>query len=270
MGAGIAQAIADAGVPVALKDVDQAALDAGLAQARSIWEGRAADGRLEQAELERRLALIEPVVDYAPFARVDVAIEAVPERLELKQAVFSELDEVTPGHAILASNTTALSVTEISEAVTAPDRVLGLHFCYPASIMRAVEVVEGDYTSAETLGVALQFLQAIRKLAIRSADAPGFIVNRILSSSAAEVWRHQSESGVDPDAIDRALTDAKVLPIGPFHLADMVGLDTAMTVAEALEDAYGERFFVHPGMRERVARGDLGVKSGRGFYEHGE
>jgi 3-hydroxyacyl-CoA dehydrogenase len=268
MGAGIAQAIADAGIPVVLKDLDQGALNAGLARARSIWEGRVQAGRLEATELEARLALIEPASDYAPFGRVDIVIEAVPERLELKQAVFSELDEVTPGHAILSSNTSALSITELSEATTRPDRVLGLHFFYPAPTMRAVEVVEGEYSSAEALAVALQFLQAIRKLAIRSADAPGFIVNRILNSSASEVWRFQSESGVDPAAIDRALTDAKVAPIGPFHLADLVGLDTALGVADHLEDSYGERFFVHPGMRERVARGELGVKTGRGFYEH--
>ena len=268
MGAGIAHAIADAGVPVILRDVDQESVDAGMAKVRSIWQGRVDAGKLDADELERRLALIEPATGYQGFGQVDLVIEAVPERVELKQAVFSELDEVTGGHAILASNTSALSITEIGEATTRADKVVGLHFFYPASVMRAVEVVEGEYTSGETLQAASAFVQAIRKLPIRCGEAPGFIVNRILNSCVSEIWRYQDETGIAVEAIDRALVEGGAAPIGPFMLCDKVGLDTAASVAEYLRESYGERFFVHPEMQELVRRGDLGVKTGRGFYEH--
>ena len=219
--------------------------------------------------MDRRLALIKPVTGWDGFGEVDLVIEAVPEQLELKQAVFSELDEVTPGHAILASNTSALSITEIGEATIRADKIVGLHFFYPASVMRGVEVVEGEYTSAETLQSAVTFLQAIRKVAIRCGEAPGFIVNRVLNSCVSEVWRFQHETGADIAEIDRALVEGKAAPIGPFMLTDKVGIDTATSVAEYLADAYGERFFVHPRMRQMVQRGELGAKTGKGFYEHG-
>lgn len=268
MGAGIAHAIADAGVPVILTDVDRGSVDAGMAKARSIWAGRVQAGKIDAAEVERRFALIEPATGYEGFGRVDLVIEAVPERMELKQAVFSELDEVTGGQAILASNTSALSITEIAEATTRADRVVGLHFFYPASVARAVEVVEGEYTSGETLQAVSAFVQAIRKLPIRCGEAPGFIVNRILGACWSEAWRYQQATGAGMDEIDSALVEGKASPVGPFALADKLGLDTLALVAEHLAEAYGERFFVHPELTRLAERGDLGVKTGRGFYEH--
>ncbi len=269
MGGEIAQAIANAEIPVVLKDVRNEFVQAGLAKARALWQSQVDAGKLESSELERRLGLITGATDYDSFGDVDFVIEAVPERLDIKRAVFAELDEVTPGQAILASNTSALSITEIGEATGRADKVVGFHFFYPASVMRLIEVVEGEYTSPETVQVASNFAQAIRKMPIRCGEAPGFVVNRILNSSASEIWRFQAETGAEIAEIDKLVGESDAAPMGPFYLADLLGLDTVLHVAEYLEESYGERFYVHEQMRSLVAGGDLGAKTGKGFYDHG-
>jgi 3-hydroxyacyl-CoA dehydrogenase len=268
MGGEIAHAVASAGIPVVLKDVDQQAVDQGTEKARSLWQARVDAGKLEPAELERKLALITGSLDYDDFGDVDFVIEAVPERMEVKRAVFSELDAVTPGHAILASNTSALSITEIGEETTRPDKVVGFHFFYPASENRLVEVTPGDDTSAETAQAATNFAQTIRKLPIRCGEAPGFVVNRILTAAVSELWRAQEERGVEIAELDRLVAESGSGP-GPFYVADLLGLDTVLHVAEHLNECYGDRFFVHQRMRDLVAAGNLGAKTGKGFYEHG-
>jgi 3-hydroxyacyl-CoA dehydrogenase len=269
MGGEIAQVIANSEIPVVLKDVDQKFVDQGLDKARSLWQGRVDAGKMEAAELERKLALITGTTSYDGFGDVDFVIEAVPELMEIKQAVFSELDEVTPGHAILSSNTSSLSITEMGEATGRPDKVVGFHFFFPASVMRLIEVIEGDDTSAETAQEAASFAQAIKKMPIRCGEAPGFVVNRILNSAASEVWRFQEESGIDPKEVDKVVAESKAAPMGPFFLGDLLGLDTVLHVAEYLQESYGDRFFVHKQMQELVAAGNLGAKTGKGFYEHG-
>jgi 3-hydroxyacyl-CoA dehydrogenase len=268
MGGEIAHTIADAGVPVVLKDVEERYVEQGLEKARSLWRDRVEAGKLDRAESERRAALISPASSYDAFGAVDLVIEAVPERMEIKQAVFAELDEVTPGHAVLASNTSSLSITEMGEATRRPEKVVGFHFFYPASVMRLIEVIEGLETSAETMGTATAFAQAIRKLPIRCLEAPGFVVNRILNSAVSELWRAQKETGMDVAQLDRLITDSQAAPVGPFYLTDLLGLDTVLHVAEYLHECLGDRFFVHAGMREHVEAGELGVKTGKGFYEH--
>jgi 3-hydroxyacyl-CoA dehydrogenase len=269
MGGEIAFVIADADIPVVLKDVDQKSVDTGVAKARSVWQGRVDAGKLEAAELERKVALITGTTTYEGFGDVDFVIEAVPERMEIKQVVFSELDEATPGHAILASNTSSLSITEMSEATGRPDQVVGFHFFYPASVMRLIEVIEGEDTSPETAQAAANFAQTIRKLPIRCGEVPGFVVNRILNSSASELWRVQEETGIDVAELDKIVAESKAAPVGPFFLADLLGLDTVLHVAEHLQESYGDRFYVHKRLRALVVSGDLGAKTGKGFYEHG-
>jgi 3-hydroxyacyl-CoA dehydrogenase len=220
MGGEIAQVIASAGVPVVLKDVDGRFVDAGLQKARAVTEGQVAKlvekGKLtrEQADEQRDsvLRLITPATAYDEFGDVDFVVEAVPEKMAVKHAVFAELDSVTPGHAILSSNTSGLSITEIGDAVYRPDKVVGFHFFWPAARMRLIEIVEGDETSPETMQVASNFAQAIRKTPIRCAEAPGFVVNRILTSTASEIWRYQDETGTPIEAIDEALTARAWLP----------------------------------------------------------
>ena len=269
MGGEIAQVIANADIPVVLKDVEQEFVDLGLEKARSLWQARVDSGKLDAAELERKLGLIAGATGYESFGDVDFVIEAVPERIEIKQTVFSELDEVTPGHAILASNTSSLSITEMAVATSRPDKVVGFHFFYPASVMRLIEVIEGEDTSPETAQAAVNFAQAIRKTAIRCGEAPGFVVNRILNSSVSELWRFQEETGIDIKELDRLVAESRAAPVGPFYLSDLLGLDTVLHVAEHLRDSYGDRFHVHERMRELVAERKLGAKTGEGFYEHG-
>ena len=276
MGGEIAQVIASADIPVLLKDVKQEFVDKGLEKAREVTEGQLAKlvkkEKLTQeeadAQLEHTLGLITGTTDYADFGDVDFVIEAVPEKMAIKHEVFADLDAATPGHAILASNTSGLSITEIADITQRPDKVVGFHFFWPASHMRLIEVIEGEETSPETAQAASNFAQAIRKMPVRCAECPGFVVNRILASTASEIWRYQDETGIDVKDIDKALTDAKLVPMGPFYLADMSGLDTTLKVAKDMQDAYGDRFYVHKGMEELVDAGDLGQKSGKGFYEH--
>jgi len=277
MGGEIAQVIASADVPVVLKDVEQEFVDAGLVKAREVTQGQLA-GLVakekitqEQADARREeiLGMIAGTTEYEGFGEVDFVVEAVPEKMPVKQAVFAELDEVTPGHAILASNTSALSISEIGSATTRPDKVVGFHFFYPASVMRLIEVVEGDDTSEETAQAAANFAMQIRKNPIRCGEEPGFVVNRVLNSAASEIWRHQSESGASPEEIDKEIAEAKVTPMGPFYLSDLLGLDTVLHVAEHLRASYGDRFYVHPMMKELVEAGKLGQKTGQGYYAHG-
>jgi 3-hydroxyacyl-CoA dehydrogenase len=276
MGGEIAQVIAAADIPVVLKDVDQRFVDAGLEKAREVTSRRAgrlvSKGTLSQeqgdAQVERILANITGATGYDGFGDVDFVIEAVPEKMAIKQQVFAELDAVTPGHAILASNTSGLSITEIADATQRPDKVVGFHFFVPASVMRLIEVIEGDETSAETAQTATTFAQQIKKMPIRAAECPGFVVNRILVSTASEIWRYQDESGMPVEEIDEFIKEKAQMPMGPFRLADMSGLDTVVKVARDMRDAYGDRFYVHRGMEERLERGELGAKTGKGFYEH--
>jgi 3-hydroxyacyl-CoA dehydrogenase len=277
MGGEIAQVVASAGLPVVLKDVKQEFVDTGLEKARQVTEGqlgglvkkeKITQGQAD-AQLEEIVGRVSGTTEYEGFGDVDFVIEAVPERMEIKQAVFGELDEVTPGHAILSSNTSSLSITEMGEATSRPDKVVGFHFFYPASVMRLIEVIEGEETSEETMQAAANFAQAIRKQAIRCGEAPGFVVNRILNSAVSEIWRVQDEEDLDVKDVDKVVQEAKVAPMGPFFLADLLGLDTVMHVAEHLKESYGDRFFVSPAMKELVEAGNLGQKTGKGFYEHG-
>ncbi len=277
MGGEIAQVIAAAGVPVVLKDIRQEFVDQGLDKARQVTQVQLGqlverqklteDQAAEQAA--DVLGRITGTTSYDGFGDVDFVVEAVPERMDVKQAVFSELDAVTPGHAVLASNTSGLPITEMAIATQRPEQVVGFHFFYPASMMRLIEVVEGEETSEQALRTATAFAQQIRKQPIRCGEVPGFVVNRILNSAVSEVWRVQDEQGLDPQEIDRLVQESKAAPMGPYLLTDLLGLDTVLHVARNLRQAYGERFFVSPAMEELVAAGHLGQKTGKGFYDHG-
>jgi 3-hydroxyacyl-CoA dehydrogenase len=277
MGGEIAQVIAAAGIPVVLKDVDRKFVDAGLQKAREVSERQAArlvkKGKLTEeragAQAERTLGLIAGTTSYEDFGDVDFVIEAVPEKMEIKHAVFAELDAATPGHAILASNTSGLSITEIADATNRPDKVVGFHFFWPASFMRLIEVIEGEDTSAETAQAAANFAQAIKKMPVRCGECPGFVVNRILVSTASEIWRYQDETGIPVEELDEFIAKTANMPMGPFRVADMSGLDTVVKVARDMREAYGDRMYVHRGMEEKLDKGELGAKTGKGFYEHG-
>ena len=277
MGGEIAQVIASSGIPVVMKDVKQEFVDHGLEKAHDVTKGQLGSlvkkEKITQEQADAQLGeitgRITGALDYSGFGDVDFVIEAVPEKMAIKQAVFSELDEVTPGHAILASNTSALSISEMAEATLRADKVVGFHFFYPASVMRLIEVIAGEDTSPESLQAAANFAQAIGKTAIRCEEDPGFVVNRILNSAVSEVWKYRDEEGLDFEEVDKIVAESGAAPMGPYILGDLLGLDTILHVAKHLNESYGDRFYVSPEFEKRVADGDLGVKTGKGFYEHG-
>jgi enoyl-CoA hydratase/3-hydroxyacyl-CoA dehydrogenase len=279
MGGEIAQAIAAADIPVVVKDIDQKFVDAAVEKARAVTEGQLArlvkKEKLTQEQADARLAevmgAITGTTTYEEFGDVDFVIEAVPEKMEIKQAVFGEIDAATPGHAILSSNTSSLSISEIGEATLRADKVVGFHFFYPASVMPLVEVIVGEETSQETATAAYNFAQAIKKQPIVCGEVPGFVVNKILMATIGEIWRAQEEHGLSLKAIDEAMAAAQVAPMGPFFLTDLLGLDTVLHVAEHLNASYGETFYVHEGLQKLVGEGKLGAKTGgEGFFKDGE
>ncbi len=278
MGGEIAQAIAAADIPVVLKDIKQEFVDHGLDKAREVTKSQldrlVKKEKLTQEQADEQLEVvmgrITGTTDYSEFGDVDFVIEAAPEKMEIKQTVFAELDAVTPGHAILASNTSSLSIAEMADATLRPHKVVGFHFFYPASVMPLVEIVAG-VTDEETIEAAVNFAQTIRKQPIVCEEVPGFVVNRILNSAVGEIWRAQEEQGLSIKKIDEAVGAQNVAPMGPFFLVDLLGLDTVFHVAEHLNESYGDSFYVHQGMKKLVSEGKLGAKSGgSGFYENGE
>ena len=279
MGGEIAQAIAAADIPVVVKDIDQKFVDAAVEKARTVTEAQLSrlvkKEKLTQEQADARLAevmgLVIGTTSYDEFADVDFVIEAVPEKMAIKQAVFREIDAATPGHAILSSNTSSLSIAEMGETTLRADKVVGFHFFYLASVMPLVEVIVGEETSRETATAAFNFAQTIRKQPIICGEVPGFVVNRVLMATMGEIWRAQEEQGLSMKQIDEAITAAKAAPMGPFFLTDLLGLDITLHTAEHLHESYGEHFYVHEGLRKLVGEGKLGAKSGgEGFFKDGE
>jgi 3-hydroxyacyl-CoA dehydrogenase len=269
MGAEIAQAITFSGIPVLLKDVDQPRVDKGLDTIRNIYQRRVDRGKMTQEEMDQKMALVTGVTTYEAFKDVDLAIEAVPENLDLKRRIFTELDGLVPDSAILASNTSSLSISALGAATKRPHKVIGMHFFYPAHIMKLVEVIPGLETSEETTADVTAFAEGLRKPPIRVNECPGFLVNRILMPYLNEAAFCVQEGNATPQQIDDAIREFG-LPMGPFTLVDSLGFDVCRDVVNILVDAYGER--MQPAaIWERVyAKGRYGAKSGAGFYLYGD
>lgn len=266
MGSEIAYVIAAAGVSVWLKDIDETALARGLAHAHAVFDRQVSRGRLSAAEAERLRALIQPTANYADLAAAEFVIEAVPERLERKQQVFAELEAVVADSAILASNTSSIPLSDISQGLRRRERVVGFHFFNPAAVMRLVEVIQPPAASEEAIATALAFARQIGKTPVRVKECPGFLVNRILLAGMLEAFRYQEETNATLEAVDAVLKQDAGVPMGPFALADLLGLDVVLDVVEILARAYGECFAPTRLLRERVAAGRLGDKTGAGFY----
>jgi 3-hydroxyacyl-CoA dehydrogenase len=268
MGAEIAQVISFSGLPVVLKDVDQAMLDKGMARIRKIYEGRVDRGKMSQSEVENKIALVEPTLTYDSFGDVDIVIEAVPEKMGIKKAVFAELDAVCPESAIFASNTSALSISELAASTKRPHKVVGMHFFNPAHIMKLVEVIPGLDTSQETVDDAVQFTESLRKIPVVVQECPGFLVNRLLMPYLNEAAMVLGEGAATASEIDAAMVDFG-MPMGPFTLMDMLGLDVCSDVGSYLYNEYGERMTPAPLFYKLIQAGRFGEKSGAGFYGYG-
>lgn len=269
MGAEIAQVISFSGVPVILKDVDQARVDKGLEAIRKIYQRRVDRGKMTQDEMEKKVMLVSGATAYDALKDADLVIEAVPEQLKLKQQIFRDLDQLLPESAIIASNTSSLSVSALGGATRRPHKVIGMHFFYPAHIMKLVEVIPGLETSDETVGDILSFAESLRKLAIRVNECPGFLVNRILMPYLNEAAFCVQEGAAEARAIDAAMVDFG-FPMGPFTLVDNLGFDVCREVVNVLLDAYGPRMQPAEIWAKLDGLKRYGAKSGAGFYLYGE
>jgi len=269
MGAEIAQVISFSGVPVLLKDVDQARVGQGVEVIRKIYQRRVDRGKMTADELEKKLALVTGVTDYSAFKDVDLVIEAVPEQLPLKQQIFKELDQVLPESAVIASNTSSLSISALGGVTRRPHHVIGMHFFYPAHIMKLIEVIPGLETAEDTVADILSFAESLRKLPVRVNECPGFLVNRILMPYLNEAAMCAQEGAAAPRDIDAAMADFG-FPMGPFTLVDNLGFDVCREVVHVLLDAYGSRMRPAAIWERLYDAKRYGVKSGAGFYLYGD
>jgi 3-hydroxyacyl-CoA dehydrogenase len=268
MGAEIAQVISYSGLPVILKDVDPAMLDKGLARIRKIYQGRVDKGKMSASDLDSRLSLITPTLAYDEFGDVDIVVEAVPEKMSIKRAVLNELTGVLPESAIIASNTSALSISEMGAASGRPAKMIGMHFFNPAHVMKLVEVIPGLDTAQETVDDVVAFAESLRKLPVVVQECPGFLVNRLLMPYLNEAVLALQEGAATANEIDRQM-QAWGMPMGPFLLMDMLGLDVCADVGQYLDSEYGDRMRGAELFSRLVQAGRLGEKSGAGFYGYG-
>ena len=268
MGGGIAQLLSDRGVWVRLKDIDQDAIAKGLKAAYDVYAQAMKRKKVRAYQVAGKMAMISGTVDYSGFADADIAIEAVVENMDIKKKVFAQVSEALPSKAILASNTSSLSVTEMARASRDPSRVIGFHFFNPVHRMPLIEIITTEFTSQQTLVSTLEFAKKLGKTPVIVKDAPGFLVNRILLGYINEAGRILGEGG-SIAAIDRFATNFG-LPMGPFTLSDEVGLDVGVKVMHVLETGLGTRFKPAPIFDEVLPLKLLGKKSGKGFYIHGK
>jgi 3-hydroxybutyryl-CoA dehydrogenase len=264
MGAGIAQVCAQRGILALLSDeTERLAQDARTRIARSL-EARVTKGRLSPEERDQTLARI--AVDGSAHERADLVVEAVTERFDAKGACLRRADETVPAQSIIASNTSSLSITRLAAQTRRPDRVVGLHFMNPVPAMALVEVVRGLQTSDDTLASVLALVERLGKKAVESRDRPGFIVNRMLIPLLNEACFALDEGLASAVHIDESARLGLNHPMGPLELADLIGLDTVLAIAEVLERELGDKYRPSPLLRSHVDAGYLGRKSGRGFY----
>jgi len=269
MGAEIAQTISFAGIPVVVKEINQELVQKALKKVRDIYDRRVSRGRMSAEDAEARIALVSGTTTWEGFEEVDLVVEAVPEKMEIKQQVFSELDGLCPPGTILATNNSALSTTKLARSTKRPEKVIGMHFFYPAHVMKLVEVIPGLDTAQETVDAVVSFAESLRKLPIRVNECPGFLVNRLLLPYLNEAVFAIQEGAAGLRDSDKAMTEFG-FPMGPFTLMDTLGLDVCASVAQILYEGYGERMRPALLWKYLEGAGRLGVKSGAGFYLYGE
>lgn len=269
MGAGIAQVCAAAGFSVTLFDLSEAALARGIRGVETSSARLVKKGTLSEAERDAALARLTLATDVTALRGAGVVVEAVFEALPVKREVWAEVAGVVDEAALLATNTSSLSVTEIAAGVPHPERFCGLHFFNPAPLLPLVEVVQALRTSDETVARAEAFASRLGKTAVRCQDTPGFVVNRLLIPYLSDAVFALQEGVGTPETIDRAMKLGASMPLGPLALLDLVGLDVALAAAESLYREFGDpKFRPPPLLRQYVRAGRLGRKSGEGFYRY--
>ncbi len=270
MGNGIAHVAALTGLDVRLVDVSEDQLAQALKAIEKNMDRQVRKERMTEAERDEALARIRTTTSTVEGVKdVDLAVEAVPEKAELKYAIFKELDESAPDHAVLASNTSSISITEIAGRTERPERVVGMHFMNPVPVMKLVEVIRGLATSDETTRAVVELSERMGKTPVEVNDFPGFVSNRVLMPMINEAIFCLMEGVGEPEAIDTVMKLGMNHPMGPLALADLIGLDTCLNILEVLHRELGDdRYRPCPLLRKYVAAGWLGRKSGRGFYTY--
>ncbi len=269
MGAGIIQVMAQCGFDVVLRARRETSVESGIAKVEKNLSKLVAREKITQEDMNNTMARITGSTDISIVADADLIIEAATEDMEQKKALFAELDELCKPETIIATNTSSLSITEIAQATKRPDKIIGMHFFNPVPAMKLVEIIKGLTTSDETRDVIIDLTKAINKTAVEVAEAPGFVVNRILIPMVNEAVGVLADGVADAEGIDNAMKLGANHPMGPLALGDLVGLDVCLAIMDVLYAEYGDpKYRAHPLMRKMVRGNKLGMKTGEGFYKY--
>jgi len=269
MGAGIVQVCAQSGYQVVTSEINDELLNKGLASINAALTKSVDKGKLSQQDKDATIARIKGTTNTKDFADCDLMIEAVVENMDLKKKIFAELDKICPKHAILATNTSCLSIIDMAMATTRSDRVLGLHFFNPAPVMKLMEVVRTVATSDETFEIGKSFGESLGKTVVAAQDAPGFIVNRLMMPFLLNAIRMLEAGVATREDIDTGVNLGLNHPMGPLALADLIGIDTVYFVSNSIYEEFKDPQYAPPTlMKKMIAAGWLGRKTGKGFYEY--
>ncbi|MGD6856130.1 3-hydroxybutyryl-CoA dehydrogenase [Bacillus infantis] len=269
MGSGIAQVCAQAGYEVLLNDLKAEYIERGLGVIKKNLSRQVSKDRMTEAEMEEVLRRLQPSDNLEDAGRVDLVIEAAVENIEIKADIFKRLDGIAPDHAILASNTSSLPITEIAAATKRPEKVIGMHFMNPVPVMKLVEIIRGLATADEVYTAIEEMTHKLGKVPVEVNDFPGFVSNRILMPMINEAIYTLYEGVAEKEAIDEVMKLGMNHPMGPLTLADFIGLDTCLYIMETLHEGFGDdKYRPCPLLRKYVKAGWLGKKSGRGFYQY--
>lgn len=269
MGNGITQVAASAGYEVLMVDIKQEFVDKGMATIQKSLSKLVLKERMSQSDADETLARITTTTNRNDCADVDLVVEAVPEILDLKTSIFSELDEICKPECILASNTSSISISTIADATNRPDKVIGMHFMNPVPIMKLVEIINGNQTSEATNSAVVEAAEKMGKTALSCNDSPGFVSNRILCPMLNEAILTLQEGVAEPAAIDGIMKLGMNHPIGPLALSDLIGLDTVLHIMNVLHEGLNDDKYAPADLlKTMVAEGKLGRKSGEGFYKY--